>query len=147
MATFYAQIKWIHVWAVLLSGALLFVRGLAAHLGAKWTMAWGLRWLSYAIDTVLLTAALMLMSIVHQYPFAHSWLTVKVLLIAIYVVLGSYALKRGTTRGQRATCWVAALAVYAFIIGVARTHDPLGPLRNSSAFDLLEHPLLGAPGF
>lgn len=147
MATFYAQIKWIHVWAVVLSGGLLFLRGLAGHLGAGWTMAWPLRGLSYAIDTVLLTAALMLMSIVHQYPFAHPWLTAKVLLIAAYIVLGSYALKRGATRRQRIGCWVAAIVVYVFIIGVARTHDPLGPLRNPSAFDLQERPLIGAPGF
>ena len=34
--------------------------------------------LSYTIDTVLLSAALMLATIVHQYPFVHGWLTVKV---------------------------------------------------------------------
>ena len=56
MAEFYAQIKWVHVLTVVLSGGLLFARGLAAHLGAGWTMAWPLRWLSYTIDTILITA-------------------------------------------------------------------------------------------
>ena len=48
-----------------------------------------LRYLSYTIDTVLLTAALMLATILHQYPFVHAWLTVKVLLLVVYIVLGS----------------------------------------------------------
>ncbi|HQW09375.1 MAG TPA: SirB2 family protein, partial [Steroidobacteraceae bacterium] len=85
MAGFYAQIKWVHVLMVVLSGTLLVARGLAAHLGAGWTMAWPLRWLSYTIDTILITAALLLVTIVHQYPFVHSWLTMKVLLLAVYI--------------------------------------------------------------
>ncbi|MBV6417220.1 MAG: hypothetical protein CMLOHMNK_01859 [Steroidobacteraceae bacterium] len=147
MAEFYTQIKWIHVCAVLSSGGLLFLRGLAAHLGAGWTMAWPLRWLSYTIDTVLFTAALLLVTIVHQYPFVHAWLTVKVLMLAVYIVLGSLALKRGTTRRIRVACWVAALVVYLFIISVARTHDPLGVLHDPSALDLRARPLIHAPAF
>lgn len=133
MIEFYPQIKWVHVAAVLASGALFLVRGLAMHMGARWTMAAPLRYLSYGIDTVLLTAALMLATILQQYPFVHSWLTVKVLLLVVYVVLGSYALKRGRTRTVRIVCWTAALAVYATIISVARMHDPLGMLANLTA--------------
>ena len=44
----------------------------------------------------------------------------------VYVVLGSYALKRGATRFVRAWSFAAALSVYAFIISVARAHDPRG---------------------
>ena len=33
-------------------------------------------------------AALMLVTILHQYPFVQSWLTVKVLLLVVYIVLG-----------------------------------------------------------
>lgn len=81
-----------------------------------------------SIVTVLLTAALMLATILHQYPFVHGWLTVKVALLVLYVVLGSYALKRGQTRAVRVACWLAALAVYGLIISVARAHHPLGAL-------------------
>jgi uncharacterized membrane protein SirB2 len=125
---FYSQIKWVHIAAVSASGILFFIRGLALHAGAAWPMAAPLRYLSYAIDTVLLTAALMLVTILHQYPFVHGWLTVKVLLLLVYVVLGSLALKRGRTRAVRVACWLAALAVYLFIVTVARTHNPLGVL-------------------
>jgi uncharacterized membrane protein SirB2 len=125
---FYAEIKWIHIAAVLCSGALFALRGAVMLAGARWYMAAPLRYLSYTIDTVLLTAALMLATILHQYPFVHGWLTTKVLLLVVYVVLGSYALKRGSTRAGRAWAYFAALLVFAFIISVARAHDPRGVL-------------------
>ena len=130
MIEFYGQIKWVHVAAVLASGTLFMLRGIALHAGAEWVMAAPLRYLSYTIDTVLLTAALMLATILHQYPFVHGWLTVKVLLLVLYIVLGSFALKRGSTRAVRVACWCAALLVFAVIVTVARAHHPLGLLAR-----------------
>ena len=130
MFDFYPQIRSVHIAAVLASGGLFFLRGLVLHLGGQWAMAAPLRYLSYTIDTVLLTAALMLATILHQYPFVHDWLTVKVLLLVVYVVLGSFALKRGRTRNARVLFWIAALVVYAFMISVARAHHPLGSLAH-----------------
>jgi len=122
-----APIKLVHVFAALASGSLFFVRGMALNIfGANWTMAPPLRFLSYAIDTVLLVAAVLLVVIIGQYPFVEAWLTVKVLLVAVYIVLGSFALKRGRTAKARIAFWVAALAVFALIASVAVTHDPLG---------------------
>ncbi len=75
---------------------------------------------------MLLTAAFMLMTVLHQYPFVQPWLTVKVLLILLYIVIGLFALGRGRTPGTRLICFVAALAIFAFIISIARAHHPLG---------------------
>ena len=138
MLEFYPQIKLAHVGAVVASGALFFVRGVAVQLGAQWAMAAPLRYLSYTIDTVLLTAALMLSTILHQYPGVHAWLTVKVVLLIVYVVLGSFALKRGRTPRVRLGTWLAALVVYAFIVSVARAHDPLGLLRQVPDFAIVQ---------
>lgn len=126
MLEFYPQIRAVHIAAVMASGLLFLLRGAAAQLGATWAMAAPLRYLSYSIDTVLLTAALMLATILHQYPFAQGWLTAKVLLLVVYVVLGSFALKRGRTRAVRTSCWIAALLVFLFIVSIARAHHPLG---------------------
>jgi uncharacterized membrane protein SirB2 len=126
MIEFYPQIKLIHVGAVFASGGLFLLRGLAMQLGATWAMAAPLRYLSYTIDTVLLTAALMLSSILRMYPFVHSWLTVKVSLLVVYIVLGTFALKRGRTRQVRLVTWLAALLVFAMIVSVARNHSPYG---------------------
>jgi uncharacterized membrane protein SirB2 len=131
METFYLEIRHVHIAAVTLSGALFLVRAIAGNLlGATWTMAAPVRYLSYTIDTILLTAALMLMTIVRQFPFVDAWLTMKVLLLVAYIVLGSFALKRGTTRRDRLIFTTAAAAVFAFIFSVARTHNPLGFLSS-----------------
>jgi uncharacterized membrane protein SirB2 len=126
MIEFYPEIKAVHIAAVIASGLLFLLRGGAVQLGAWWAMAAPLRYLSYTIDTVLLTAALMLATIIHQFPFVQGWLTAKVLLLVVYIVLGSFALKRGRTRAVRTSCWIAALLVYLFIVSIARAHNPLG---------------------
>lgn len=124
MVEYYMDIRWVHIAAVIASGSLFFLRGLLLMGGFRIARAAPVRFLSYAIDTVLLTAALMLMTIVRQYPFVHHWLTAKVLLLVIYIVLGILAFRsRGRTRFL---LWIAALAVFLFIISVARTHHPLG---------------------
>jgi uncharacterized membrane protein SirB2 len=135
MEAFYLEIRNVHIGAVLASGTLFLLRGLGVNLfNASWPMWAPVRYLSYTIDTVLLTAALMLMTIVRQYPFAHHWLTVKLLLLVVYIVLGSFALKRGKTRNQRLGFFAAALLVFAFILSVARAHDPLGVFLTGRIF-------------
>lgn len=127
MEEFYLQIRQIHIGAVLSSGGLFLLRGLGLNVfNASWPMWAPVRYLSYTIDTVLLTAALMLMTIVHQYPFVHPWLTVKLVLLVVYIVLGSFALKRGKTRASRLGFFTAALLVFGYIYYVARAHHPLG---------------------
>ena len=126
MAAYYLQIKGIHVAAVILSGSLFALRGVLMLMRSPLVRHAVLRYTSYAIDSVLLVAALMLVAILHPYPFVQAWLTVKVALLAVYIVLGALALKRGRTRRVQVACYFAALAVFAFIVSVARTHSPLG---------------------
>jgi uncharacterized membrane protein SirB2 len=126
MIEFYPEIKWVHVAAVYASGSLFLLRGLAQQLGAAWPMAAPLRYLSYSIDIVLLTAAFMLFTILPGAVFANGWLYTKLTLLIVYIVLGSLALKRGSTHARRRAFYVAALVVYAYMIGVARAHHPLG---------------------
>lgn len=126
MIEFYPQIKLVHVCAALASGTFFAARGLAAQWGARWPRLAPVRYLSYTIDTILLTAAFMLMTVLHQYPLAQSWLTVKVALVILYIVLGALAMHRGRTPRIRMLCYVAALATFALIVSIARAHHALG---------------------
>ena len=127
MIEFYPQIKSVHVATVIASGLLFALRGLLVLAGRpSWALATPVRWLSYAIDTTLLTAALMLLTILPGALFANGWLTAKVALLVVYVVLGVFALRRGRTATVRAACYVAAVATYAFMYSIARTHHPGG---------------------
>lgn len=126
MEEFYLDIRGIHIGSVILSGSLFLIRVIGHNLmNAKWPMASPLRFLVWSVDTILLTAALMLMTIVQQYPFLDSWLTVKVVLLVAYIVIGWWAF-RAERRKVRLASSLAAIAIYLFIVTVARTHDPLG---------------------
>jgi uncharacterized membrane protein SirB2 len=126
MEYYYLEIRSVHIGAVLTSGALFVVRALSWNLlGARWAMAAPLRWLAWTIDTVLLTAALMLMTIIQQDPIHDAWLTTKLSLLVGYIVLGYFAL-RAPSRERRWACFVAAVLVFGFIYSVARAHNPLG---------------------
>lgn len=127
MEEFYLQIRTVHIWAVIASGTLFALRAGAFNLlGAAWPKRLPVRMLSWAIDTTLLTAALMLMTIVRQYPFVDHWLTVKVTLLLVYIGLGTQAFSLRRPRAVRIGFWLAALAVFGFIVTVARAHHPLG---------------------
>ncbi len=126
MITFYLPIKTVHIVSVLTSGGLFAVRGLLLLNGKVWAMSAPMRYLRYAIDSVLLTAALMLATLLPSAVFANGWLAVKLVLLVVYVLLGSFALKRGRSLKTRWLCFTAALGVYAFMLSVARAHQPLG---------------------
>ncbi|WP_334163051.1 SirB2 family protein [Phenylobacterium sp.] len=127
MEPFYPAIRQVHIFTALASGALFLIRGAGLHLlRAPWPLAAPIRYLSWTIDTVLLTAALMLMTIVRQYPGADAWLTVKVGLVVVYVVLGYLAFERARPRRAALALWLLALLVFGYIYTVARAHHPLG---------------------
>ncbi len=96
------------------------LRGLAAEAGSGLGMSAPMRYLSYSIDTTLLTAALMLASMLHRVPFTDAWLTTKIGLVVAYIVLGSFALKRGRTARSRRVFFVSAMVVFTAIYAVAR---------------------------
>ena len=124
LAAHFLGIRAVHISCVALSGTLFTCRGLLHLGGSALANARPLRWASYLIDTTLLGAAILLTLIVHQYPFVDAWLTTKVLLLLLYIVLGVLALRRARTRSGRTLAFVAALAIYGAIIGVALTHRP-----------------------
>lgn len=126
LASHFITIRLVHVACVALSGSLFCVRGLLRLASIRAANHWLLRMTSYVIDTTLLVAAILLTSILHQYPFTDAWLTTKLLLLLLYIVLGTYALKRARTPAGRGIALACALLTFAYIVGVAITHQPAG---------------------
>lgn len=122
---FYPQVRAVHILAALLSGSLFALRGACVIAGMRWPRAAPVRYLSYAIDTTLLTAALMLVTMLPAAMFANHWLTVKLCFVAAYVALGIAAM-RARRRGVQAGLYSAALLAFALVVGIARAHHPLG---------------------
>ena len=105
MIEFYPQIKAMHIAMVIASGFLFALRGAGVLAGMRWPMRLPVK--------------------LHA-MFANGWLAAKLVLLVVYIGLGTFALKRGRTPRTRAVTYVAALCVFAFIVSIARAHHPLG---------------------
>jgi uncharacterized membrane protein SirB2 len=122
----YVVVKYIHLISVSLSLAGFFLRGLlmvraSPLLNARW-----IKVLPHVNDTVLLAAALSLAFMSEQYPFVAGWVTAKVLGVIAYIILGALALRDASTLRMRIVCWLAAMAVFGWIVSVALTRNPAG---------------------
>ena len=119
------MIKTIHLATVAISLGLFLIRGLWMMQGSNLLSRKWVRIVPHINDTVLLISAIILAIQIQQYPFVHAWLTAKVLALIAYIVLGTLALKRGRTKQARTVFWCLALATFAYIVMVARTHNAM----------------------
>ena len=130
MIEYYAEIRFTHVTAAIASGSLFLMRSLLVQAGrGVWALAPLPRYLSHAIDTTLLTAALMLFAILPSQAFSNGWLAAKLALLPLYIGLG-WGVLRARTRARRLGFLAGAMAAFAGMYGIARSHDPLGPLSR-----------------
>ena len=119
-------IKLVHVSCVVLSYSLFFLRGIwmlrgsAALLQQRWV-----RIAPHVIDTLLLTSAITLAVQLGISPLAAPWLMSKIVALLLYIALGMVAIRHGKTRTIRLYAWLAAQAVFFYIVATALTHDPL----------------------
>lgn len=128
MIEFYLPLRHLHIGCAALSIGLFVLRGALMLSDSPWQGNVVLRYLPHVVDTVLLTSALMLTTIIRQYPFSTGWLTAKVVLLVAYIVLGSIALRRGRTKPVRVAALIGALLAVGYLVTVARAHHPLGLL-------------------
>lgn len=124
--TMYLAIKYLHVACVVLSGSGFFLRGLLMMNGSPLLARRWLKIAPHVNDTVLLAAALSLSAMSGLYPFVDAWVTAKVFGLIGYIILGSLALQPGRGKGVRLASWLAALAMFGYIVSVALLHDPRG---------------------
>jgi len=77
----------------------------------------------HIIDTVLLVAAILL-SMMLGAAAAQPWVLTKIVLLIVYIGVGTIAIKRGRTPTTRAVAAIIAVAVFIYIVGVALRHHP-----------------------
>ena len=73
----------------------------------------------HVVDALFLATGIALILILNLPVLSQPWLLAKLVALVFYVVLGSIALRRGRTKRTRAIAFVLALAVFAYIVGVA----------------------------
>jgi len=124
--TLYLAIKSLHIACVVLSGGGFFLRGVLMLRDSPLLMSRWMKILPHVNDTLLLAAALTLTVITGHFPFVDGWVTAKVFGLIAYIMLGSLALRPGRSRGVRLASWLAALAMFGYIVSVALLRDPRG---------------------
>ncbi len=79
------------------------------------------RWVPHVIDTLLLLAAIYMVTIIGPH---HPFILVKIVLLLVYILLGSLALKHAKTLTWRLVFTAAAAFVFYYIVGVGRYKSP-----------------------
>ena len=72
-------------------------------------------------DTLLLGTAIALVVMTRQYPIVVGWVTLKILMLILYIVFGTFALKRGRNKALRIKFLMASVVVVPGIFLVAMT--------------------------
>lgn len=121
----YLLIKQLHMLAAGLSIALFMLRAWwSVHESSQLERRW-VRVLPHVIDSVLLIAGVTLMILLKVWPTQQPWLAAKLVGLVAYIGVGTIAIKRGRTPLTRGIAALIAIAIFAYIVGAAITHDPL----------------------
>ncbi|WP_445401981.1 SirB2 family protein [Zobellella sp. An-6] len=122
----YLAVKHAHMMFALISITLFMLRAWLAVPSPARINNKVLKILPHVNDTLLLLLGIWLAVQIKQVPFGNSpWLTAKLIGLVLYIVVGTIAIKRGKTRGQRLGATLAAIAIFAYIYGAAVSKSPL----------------------
>lgn len=121
----YLALKHLHLTFVALSLILFVVRGIwlfmdSTMLGKKWVKI-----LPHIVSTLLLVSGIVLAVHLHMSPGNQPWLLAKIIALVAYIGLGVAAFK-ATNPVNRKVFWLIALLVFAYMVSVALTKNPLG---------------------
>ena len=121
----YLWVKWVHQGTAFISICGFICRYLWMLQGShKLRLPW-VRRAPHVVDTLLLTSALYLAATSGQYPLAQHWLTAKVCALVVYISLGMVALGNRWDKSVKALAGAAAIVVFAYIVSVALSRNPL----------------------
>jgi uncharacterized membrane protein SirB2 len=125
-------LKLLHAGSALLSISGFALRGYWMLTGNPRLRSRPARVLPHILDTLLLASAIGMLVIWQANPFEFSWLSAKIAALLCYIGLGMVAFRFGKTRRVRVIACGMALLVAAYIVAVAFTKSPWGPLAGWS---------------
>ena len=118
----YFAIKHLHVTSAVLSILFFIVRAYWSVSGSALLQHRVVKILPHIIDTILLVCGIILASMIGA---SQPWILAKVVALVFYIGVGNYAIKRGKTPRSRAIAALIAVAIFAYIVGVALRHSPM----------------------
>ena len=115
------MIKLIHMSTAFISITFFMVRGFWVFNNAEMINKKWVKIVPHINDTILLVTAIILAVGIQQYPFTHDWLTAKFIALLLYIVFGTFALKRAKKIKNKIIFLILSLLIFSYIIGVALT--------------------------
>ncbi|MFZ6798843.1 SirB2 family protein [Undibacterium sp. Di24W] len=121
----YVGLKHLHITCVAFSGGLFVLRFIwrlqaSSLLQKKWAKI-----VPHIIDTCLLLSAVALAIIAGINPIEQTWLGAKIMALVIYIVLGTFAIKRAKSKTGQIISFALASLVFGYIILVAISKQAL----------------------
>lgn len=78
----------------------------------------------HILDTVFLASGIAMLVLLSLNPLSQSWLLAKFAGLIVYILLGTVAIRRGSTQQVRVVAFVGALSAFAYVVGVALSKSP-----------------------
>lgn len=120
----YLALKLIHVTSAVLTISGFLLRGYWMMSSSALLLHPVTRVLPHVIDTVFLLSGIAMLFMLSLNPFNVPWLVAKFVGLIVYIALGTIALKRGRSRRVQVLALAGAVAVFAYIVGVALSRSP-----------------------
>lgn len=125
--TLYELLKLVHILCVLISGTLFIYRYVRLSNYPEQTLPTVLKVLPHINDTVLLAAAIGMLSLIGLNPFVTPWLLAKILALVGYILLGALCMRSRPGSRRQTMSFVAAISVFAYIllVGISKQVIPM----------------------
>ena len=121
----YEILKHTHLTALALSFLLFFIRGLLMMRESPLGKHRALIITPHVINLLLIGSGISLAVFMHLSPGNQPWLLVKLVALVLYIALGVLTFKHPKLF-VRKIFWLLALIIFAFIVSVAQSKNPLG---------------------
>ncbi|WP_416138491.1 SirB2 family protein [Halomonas sp. HK25] len=125
MIEHYFLIKHLHITTATLSLLFFMLRAWWSVRESPWLQRRWVKVLPHINDTLLLSLGVLLMVMLKMWPQQHPWLAAKLIALLVYIGLGTLAIKRGRSPAVRGVAALAAVATFAYMLGVALHNSPL----------------------
>lgn len=121
----YLALKHIHLTFVVLSLLAFFVRGIWLFMNSSMLRKKWVKILPHVISAILLVSGIVLAVHLSMSPGSQPWLMAKIIGLIAYIGLGVAAFKVPNPNARK-LLWISALIVFAYIVSVAISKNPLG---------------------
>ena len=119
-------LKYIHILSVAASFALFFIRGIWLMQSYPPAQERWVKILPHVVDGLLVASALGMLAMVPATADYKAWMTIKLVLIGVYVFLVVFVIRLARARWQRFAAWLLALLVFLFVTSIAVLRNPMG---------------------